>query len=117
MLPPPLGITSRLGALDGKTPAGVGARGLAGWHPCAASCALLTVLLIGSIAHGATIRVPADVPTIQGAIAAAVNGDSIVVAAGTYTENLDFLGKAIAVASQDGPATTIIDGHAADTVV
>jgi probable HAF family extracellular repeat protein len=68
-------------------------------------------------AHAATIHVPGDVATIQDAITAAVGGDSVLVAPGTYTENLDFLGKAITVLSEQGPATTAIDGSYADTVV
>jgi serine protease len=54
--------------------------------------------------------VPSDFPTIQAAIDAAADGDSIVVAAGIYLEHLDFLGKAIRLVSEDGPATTVIDG-------
>jgi hypothetical protein len=57
-----------------------------------------------------TIHVPADQPTIQQAINAAANGDTVLVSAGTYTENIDFKGKAIVVTSVKGPAVTIIDG-------
>ena len=60
-------------------------------------------------AQARTIRVPADVATIQGAIDAAVNGDRVVVAAGTYLESIDFNGKAITVVSDKGPEVTIID--------
>jgi hypothetical protein len=48
--------------------------------------------------------------TIQSGINAAANGDTVVVAPGTYYENIDFLGKAITVTSSAGAATTIIDG-------
>src|SRR6185437_164194 len=58
----------------------------------------------------ATINVPADQPTIQAAINAAVNGDTVMVAPGTYFENLNFNGKAITVTSSDGPSVTIVDG-------
>lgn len=64
-----------------------------------------------------TINVPADQPTIQSAINVANNGDTVVVAPGTYIENLDFLAKAITVTSSDGPAVTIVDGNAAGPVV
>jgi hypothetical protein len=60
-----------------------------------------------------TIHVPADQPTIQAAIRAANNGDTVTVAPGTYKENLDFLGKAITVTSDQGAAATIIDGGGA----
>jgi hypothetical protein len=59
---------------------------------------------------GADIHVPADYPTIQAAIDAAVAGNVIVVAAGTYRERIGFLGKEITVRSSDGPLVTIIDG-------
>ena len=70
---------------------------------------LLTWLVPGSL-QAAVIRVPQDFSTIQGAIDAAVNGDTVRVAPGTYIENIDFLGKAITVASETGPDVTIIDG-------
>lgn len=47
----------------------------------------------------ATIHVPADYTTIQAAINAANNGDIVLVAEGTYYENINFVGKAITVAS------------------
>ena len=63
------------------------------------------------------LRVPADFATIQGAIIAAANGDIVQVAAGTYVENIDFLGKAIQVRSEQGPEVTIIDGNRSGPVV
>jgi parallel beta-helix repeat protein len=61
------------------------------------------------------LSVPAPYNTIQSAIDAAVNGDTIVVSPGTYLENINFKGKAVTVRSTDpnNPdvvAGTIIDG-------
>ena len=69
-----------------------------------------------SAAEAATIRVPADAATIQQAINAAAPGDTVLVAPGTYVENLTFLGKAITVVSEGGPVT-VIDGNGAGSVV
>lgn len=66
---------------------------------------------------GATIHVPADQPTIQAAINAANNGDTVLVSDGTYHENINFSGKAITVTTVNGPATTTIDGSGVNSVV
>lgn len=63
-----------------------------------------------SVASGNTIKVPTDQPTIQAGINAASNGDTVLVAPGTYTENISFIGKAITVTSTKGSAVTTIDG-------
>ena len=70
---------------------------------------LAMALLLPSASAQTTIHVPADVSTIQGAIQSASNGDTILVAPGTYHENIDFLGKAITVEGTSA-ATTILQG-------
>nr|NQU88954.1 T9SS type A sorting domain-containing protein [Bacteroidota bacterium] len=48
---------------------------------------------------GNVIHVPGDQPTIQDGIYHAQDGDTVLVAPGTYFENIDFIGKNIVVAS------------------
>jgi len=68
-----------------------------------------TIALTGTGRAAVTRRVPADAATIQAAIDASHDGDTVTVGAGTYTENVDFKGKSISVISSDGASKTIID--------
>src|SRR6185295_17704693 len=79
--------------------------------------ALLVGLSLPAVTEAATIRVPADAATIQSAIDGAAAGDTVLVSPGTYVENITFRGKAITVASEQGPGVTIIDGNRAGSVV
>ena len=54
--------------------------------------------------------------TIQSAIDASLDGDTVVVQPGEYVENIDFKGKAVTVVSRDGKEETAIDGGCAGSV-
>ncbi|MHC4080253.1 MAG: right-handed parallel beta-helix repeat-containing protein [Planctomycetota bacterium] len=55
--------------------------------------------------------------SIQVAIVAAFDGDEIVVAPGTYTETIDFDGKAVNLRSSGGALVTVIDGQGVGRIV
>ncbi|MDP6158341.1 MAG: hypothetical protein QF534_05815 [Phycisphaerales bacterium] len=78
---------------------------------------LLMIGLLATCADAATINVPGDYATIQQAISASFDGDEILVAPGTYNENLDFNGRAITLRSSGGPSVTSIVGQTAGYVV
>ncbi len=69
---------------------------------------VMTCLLTGTGIAQDTIVVPTDYPTIQQAIDAASDNDSIFVLKGTYAEAIDLGHKDISIHGQ-GPAYTIID--------
>jgi hypothetical protein len=98
-----------------------------------AVCVLLVLLLAGPArADVLYVHPPADYTneiktgrlkgSIQGAIDAASNGDTIVVEEGTYFENINFRGKNIVLTSTDPNdpnvvATTVIDGNNLESAV
>ena len=84
--------------------------------------ALSVAAISAGTATADTLQVPADHPTIQSAIDAATDRDTILVSPGTWAEHLDLLGKAITIqgdgaasdvilASPDGGTMIFIDGE------
>jgi hypothetical protein len=69
------------------------------------------MLAITTMATATTIRVPAQQPTIQAGINAAVNNDTVLVAKGSYSEaSVAFNGKKITLRSEAGRDSTFILG-------
>ena len=74
-----------------------------------AICSVLVPLAVfAADAVGATLEVPAQYPTIQAAINASANGDTVLVAQGTYSERIDMKGKAITLRAPAGRRLTSI---------
>ncbi len=79
-------------------------------------CTVMIILACFNLS-AKTISVPSDYPTIQEAINASSNGDTVLVADGTYqgegNDNIKLNGKEIVVKSLNGPEHCIIDGSSA----
>ncbi|RKZ05589.1 hypothetical protein DRQ25_15805 [Candidatus Fermentibacteria bacterium] len=75
------------------------------------------LIACGSAAAG-IIEVPGDCGTIQEALDSALSGDTILVAPGTYVENIIWPDVAdLFLVSEQGPSQTIIDGDSTGTVI
>ncbi|HWB21208.1 MAG TPA: hypothetical protein VG711_12995, partial [Phycisphaerales bacterium] len=85
--------------------------GVSGMHVniTSGSFVAITALTLTSSALASIIHVPADQPTIQAAINAAVTNDTILVAPGIYGDPLNFGGKPLTLISESGPNVTSID--------
>jgi len=74
---------------------------------------VLALLALAAPGHAATLNVPADYATIQAAVNATQDGDTVLIADGTYSgagnRDIDFNGKNLTITSQNGPTSTIID--------
>lgn len=64
--------------------------------------AALAVTAIPGMAFAAEIRVPADYPTIQAAVNAASNGDTLHIAPGVYTGQVEIVSKSLTLIGQPG---------------
>jgi hypothetical protein len=80
--------------------------------------ALLGIVLFNvGFVLAAELRVPQQYGTIQGALDAAQQGDTVLVSPGTYPENL-VIGKAVSLRSTGGARDTVIDGrHTAAVII
>lgn len=71
-------------------------------YPHKISSALLSIAVMATmqaLAYATIIKVPEDWPTIQQAITASLDGDTVLVASNTYHENINFNGKNILLTS------------------
>ena len=81
------------------------------------SIAVLFFSILALPLSGITIHVPGDYPTIQEGLNAAQTDDTVLVAPGTYVENIVWPSRdGIILISEEGADTTIIDGNGAGRV-
>ena len=77
------------------------------------SCSEKEIVITMDEAESTAIRVPADLPTIQAAVTAAGNGDTILVAPGIYRGegNRDIIieGKSVVIIAEQNASSTVID--------
>ncbi|HKZ93706.1 MAG TPA: S8 family serine peptidase [Candidatus Bathyarchaeia archaeon] len=73
-------------------------------------------MLLSQVKAQETIRVPQDYPTIQAAISAANQGDTVLVSSGTYVENVG-VSKPLSVIGQNNPLIQGRIGITASNVV
>ncbi len=92
------------------------------------SIALIALFGAAPVAMAGTLNVPSQYPTVQAGIDAAVDGDTVLVAKGTYVENIDLKGKQITLqgkginisvlnGKKGGSTVTMKSGETAATVI
>ena len=78
---------------------------------------IITGLCFVQFASATTINVPADQPTIQSGINASIDGDTVLVAAGTYFENIIWPAVNGIKLIGSGENDCVIDGGQQSTVI
>ena len=77
------------------------------------SCSEKEIVITMDEPESTAIRVPADLPTIQAAVTAAGNGDTILVAPGIYTgegnRDITIEGKSVVIIAEQDASSTVID--------
>jgi hypothetical protein len=81
--------------------------------------ALLIVFATAESSFARMIAVPEDYETISSALLFALPYDTILVAAGTYVENIEwpYFKPGLKLLSEAGPDSAVIDGGGDDTVI
>ena len=72
---------------------------------------LAVIVLLPSILHSKTFRVPQDYATIQSAINVSHDGDTVLVAPGNYNEDVTISKKDIYLIGEYGADSTFISGY------
>ena len=78
---------------------------------------LISLLLAYGPAHGETLVVPDQFPSIQAAITSAVEGDTVLVRPGTYQEAITWADKDLILRGEQLPPSVIVTGGSASRVM
>jgi len=78
---------------------------------------IISLFVYTIVVLATTIHVPADSTTIQAGLNGAQQGDTVLVAAGTYLENIRWPETPDISLIGEGRETTIIDENGADRVI